>query len=177
MKAFFYLLAGLLVTMTSCSPSSQDAEIRTDNPYYSRTDTTHLHVSDAEWKEILPTDLFAVARQQATERAFSGKFWDSEAKGTYYCAVCGNKLFRSQAKFASSCGWPSFFEPSRPNSVLYRPDHSHGMHRTEVLCARCDSHLGHLFNDGPPPTHKRFCMNSISMDFEPDSVQQVAQQN
>ncbi|WP_240432991.1 peptide-methionine (R)-S-oxide reductase MsrB [Taibaiella koreensis] len=139
----------------------------TNNPHYSRTDTTHLHVSDAEWKKILPADLYAVAREQATERAFTGQYWDADTKGTYYCAVCGNTLFKSDAKFASSCGWPSFFEAIRPNSVIYRDDNSHGMHRTEVLCGRCESHLGHIFDDGPPPSYKRFCMNSISLDFEP----------
>ncbi|WP_161964285.1 MULTISPECIES: peptide-methionine (R)-S-oxide reductase MsrB [Chitinophaga] len=138
------------------------------NPYYSRTDTEKLHVSNAEWKKVLPPELYAVAREQATERPFSGKYWDSDVKGTYYCAVCGNALFRSDAKFASSCGWPSFFEAIRPGSVIYREDNSHGMHRTEVMCGRCESHLGHIFDDGPPPTHKRFCMNSVSLDFEPE---------
>ena len=138
------------------------------NPYYSRTDTTALDVQDSVWKKVLPPDVYAVARTGATEQAFTGKYWDYEGIGTYYCAGCGNSLFRSDAKFSSSCGWPSFFAPVKQNSALYRPDTSYGMNRTEVLCGRCGSHLGHLFDDGPPPTGKRYCMNSIVMDFEPD---------
>ncbi len=160
----------VMLLFPSCKGVSQERTMtndHTNNPHYSRTDTTHLHVSDAEWKKILPADLYAVAREQATERAFTGQYWDADTKGTYYCAVCGNTLFKSDAKFASSCGWPSFFEAIRPNSVIYRDDNSHGMHRTEVLCGRCESHLGHIFDDGPPPSYKRFCMNSISLDFEP----------
>ena len=161
-----------MLVLSSCNGNAQENDKAMDNagkknPYYSRTDTTHLDVSNAQWKKILPHDLYEVAREQGTERAFTGKYWDSETKGTYYCAVCGNKLFLSDAKFASSCGWPSFFEPVRKNSVLYKDDNSYGMHRTEVECARCNSHLGHIFGDGPPPTHKRFCMNSVSLDFEP----------
>ncbi len=142
------------------------------NPYYSRTDTTHLKVTNAEWKKILPPDLYTVAREQGTERAFTGKYWNQDTRGTYYCAVCGNALFKSDAKFASSCGWPSFFEPIRKNGVIYRDDTSYGMDRTEVICARCGSHLGHIFDDGPPPTHKRFCMNSVCLDFEPELSKQ-----
>lgn len=140
------------------------------NPYYSRTDTTKLHLTDAEWKKILPRELYEVSRHGATERPFTGKYWNTDVKGTYYCAACGNKLFRSDAKFASTCGWPSFFEQADKNSTIFRRDTSFGMVRTEVLCARCGGHLGHIFDDGPPPTGKRYCMNSIAMDFVPDSI-------
>lgn len=140
------------------------------NPYYSRTDNTKLDISNAEWKTILTKDVYHVAREKGTEWAFTGKYWKANPRGTYYCAVCGNPLFKSDAKFASSCGWPSFFEPLNEQSVKYIADFSHGMKRTEVVCCRCNSHLGHIFDDGPEPTYHRFCMNSIVLDFEPDLV-------
>ncbi len=166
-------------TLTSCQ-SKQEIKnnnqktmtdsTKSNNPYYSRTDTTALDLPDSVWKKVLAEDVYEVARNKATERAFTGKYWDFEGRGTYYCAACGNKLFRSDAKFASTCGWPSFYEAVRPNSVIYKPDNSYGMHRTEVLCGRCGAHLGHIFDDGPPPTGKRFCMNSIVLDFVPDNI-------
>jgi peptide-methionine (R)-S-oxide reductase len=148
--------------------STMTVNPQSDNPYYSRTDTSVLNVPDSVWKKILPADVYAVAREKATESPFTGKYTDFDGIGTYYCAVCGNKLFRSDAKFTSTCGWPSFFEPARQGAVIYKPDLSHGMKRTEVLCGRCGSHLGHVFDDGPLPTGKRYCMNSIVLDFVPD---------
>ena len=171
---------GALTALLSvnCNTKSEAAlmedEQQDKNPYYSRTDTTVLNLSNAAWKKILPSKVYAVAREKETEWAFTGKYWNFEGIGTYYCAVCGNKLFRSDSKFASTCGWPSFFETARPQAVLYQRDYSLGMERIEVLCGRCGSHLGHLFDDGPPPTHKRYCMNSIVLDFVPDTTRQKA---
>ncbi|RQO32230.1 peptide-methionine (R)-S-oxide reductase [Taibaiella sp. KBW10] len=161
------LMTVLLLGATACSGKAQSTQKQ--NPYYSRTDTKRLTVTNAEWKKVLSPELYAVAREGETEFAFTGKYYEYDVKGTYYCAACGNPLFRSTAKFSTTCGWPSFYEPLRANSVLYKEDNSHSMTRTEVLCGRCDAHLGHIFDDGPKPTGKRFCMNSISLDFEPDT--------
>src|SRR5690606_35690385 len=114
MKPTIYLMITLFCTLFSCNSNAQkkgneQKDHRSENPYYSRTDTTELEVGNSTWKKILPTDLYAVARESATERAFTGQYWNSDTKGTYFCAVCGNKLFRSDAKFSSTCGWPSFF--------------------------------------------------------------------
>lgn len=135
------------------------------NPHYSHTDTTKLNVPLAEWKKLLPEDLYYIAFEKGTERAFTGKYWDFEGIGTYACAACGNVLFQADAKFASSCGWPSFYQPERKNSVLYHEDRAFGMMRTEVTCGRCGAHLGHVFDDGPEPTGQRYCINSVSLEF------------
>lgn len=118
-----------------------------------------------EWKRSLSDEQFAVCRLAGTERAFTGKYWNHKEKGIYHCACCGVPLFESVTKYDSGSGWPSFFQPIAEDVIVERLDNSHGMVRTEVLCAGCDAHLGHVFPDGPPPTGLRYCINSVSLDF------------
>ncbi len=163
-----FLVFILLLPGCRQKPEKTTMSQKPGNPYYSRTDTTVLNVPDSVWKQVLPESVYVVARGKGTEAPFTGKYNEFDGIGTYYCVACGNALFRSDAKFSSTCGWPSFFESIREKSVVYHTDTTFGMSRTEVLCGRCGSHLGHVFDDGPPPTGKRFCMNSVVLDFEPD---------
>ncbi|MCW5695232.1 MAG: peptide-methionine (R)-S-oxide reductase MsrB [Bauldia sp.] len=126
--------------------------------------------TDEEWRAELTSDQYRVARQQGTEPAFTGPWWNEKRAGTYRCVCCGETLFRSETKFDSGTGWPSFTGPVDPDVVEERADNSHGMVRTEALCARCDAHLGHIFPDGPRPTGLRYCMNGTALDFEPDAA-------
>ena len=128
---------------------------------------TQIPQTEQEWREKLSPEQYQVLRQAGTERAFTGKYWDSKTDGTYRCAGCGQELFSSDTKFDSASGWPSFYEALDPEKIEESRDLSHGMIRTEVKCANCGGHLGHLFEDGPNPTGLRYCINSASLQLEP----------
>ncbi len=133
----------------------------------SETVTKKVNKSDQEWREQLTPEQYRILRQAGTERAFTGPYWDNKQAGLYRCAGCDTPLFVSDTKFDSGCGWPSYFAPIREDAVVELRDTSHGMVRTEIRCATCDGHLGHVFPDGPKPTGLRYCINGYAMVFEP----------
>ena len=156
------------LVLNSCNNNSKKnlMDKESKNSVYSNTDTNKIVLSNEDWKEKLSPEVYHIAREKGTEAPWSSKYEHSNEIGTYYCAVCGNALFESDTKFESGCGWPSFYKPISKSSVIYANDTTHGMKRTEVMCGRCGSHLGHVFNDGPAPTGLRYCINGVVLDFE-----------
>ncbi len=134
--------------------------------------TTKIDKSEQEWRELLGEERFQVTRKKGTERAFSGEYYDCKTTGTYVCACCQAPLFDAHHKYDSGSGWPSFWQPLSESAIRSEVDNSYGMQRTEVLCGRCDAHLGHVFEDGPPPTGLRYCINSLSLQLQPESPEQ-----
>ena len=139
------------------------------NEVYSRSDTSKVNLDNAEWKKVLPSEVYHIAREKGTEWAFTGKYWNTKDKGVYACVCCGQPLFSSDTKFDSGTGWPSFYKPLNEGAVETETDSSYGMVRTEARCAKCDAHLGHVFEgERFTPKNTRHCVNSISMDFIPE---------
>jgi len=153
------------MNLIGISIMAQDISVKKLEEKYSKPVVTK---SEKEWKEILTPTQFAVTREKGTEVPFTGKYYDFYEKGKYNCVCCGTYLFDSSSKFRSGCGWPSFSDVNALKSINIVKDSSHGMIRTEITCSQCDAHLGHVFDDGPPPTGLRYCINSVSITFVPD---------
>ena len=158
MKHYFACIAALFLYLSACGQNKQTSNAKKKMEF-------PIQKTEEEWKKSLNEEQYRVLRLKGTERAFTGKLYKLKDNGIYTCAACGNELFKSETKFESGTGWPSYYDVI-PKSVVLETDNSHGMVRTEVMCAKCGGHLGHVFDDGPKPTGMRYCINSISMDFK-----------
>jgi methionine-R-sulfoxide reductase len=163
------LTAGILILAACSSRDDKSGSQLTESQLTSMDTTDKVYRSEEEWKKILTPQQYHVLREKGTDAPFTGKLTFNEEKGKYYCAACGNELFTSEMKFDSHCGWPSFDREIGGGKIVQKNDVSYGMVRTEILCAKCGSHLGHIFDDGPTDTGMRYCVNSTSLDFKPAS--------
>lgn len=162
MRKLTLALALCLTTLFACNSQVRESSKSKNN---TAMDSTKVIKSEDEWKKILTPEQYSILREKGTDRPFTGKYYLTTDKGTYLCAACGAELFTSDMKFESSCGWPSFDKEILGGKVKTQTDYTHGMVRTEILCAKCGGHLGHLFDDGPTDTGKRYCVNSTSLNF------------